>query len=41
VSPTLKVIGMTVWVGIHESSPNDGDSGSSDLTEVALAECIC
>jgi len=30
-----------LWVGIHKSSPGHGDSGPPDITEVALAECIC
>jgi len=27
--------------GIHESRPDDGDSGPPDLTEIAVAESIC
>jgi hypothetical protein len=29
------------WAGLHASTSDDGDTRSPDLTELALAECIC
>ena len=40
-APTYLVRDNDLRAGLHKSNPVHGDSGSPDITEVALAESIC